>query len=544
MADLLDSSGTGGPTSGPPDGPRGIGRLTKAGRDGIPALLVKVLFLGVVIGTAIALTPALIGEGSWLFLAAIWVITAILVATYATGRALPAKYLVPGTLMLALFVVYPILLTAKTSFTNYGDGTRNDKQTTVDQIVGSSVTRAEDSPQYNLTIATDGDPASGPFTYFLVPQDDPDTVYEGTPEGLETDPEGVTVDNGRVSAVEGYTVLNIKQISAASDQLDEIAVPTESGSFIVRDGTSEAFEGAPTLVYDADADTITDTTSDTVYTVKQLGDREFFVDDAGKRISDQSWTAYVGTRNYEKIFTDSRISSSFFGIFVWTVVFATGSVVGTFLLGLLFAITLNDPRVRGQRIYRALLILPYAIPGFISLLLWSSFYNQDFGLINDVTGLNINWFGGTTTAKIAVLLTNLWMGFPYMFLVATGALQAIPEDLTEAARIDGASGFAGFRRITFPLLLVTVAPLLVATFAFNFNNFGAIYLLTGGGPFNPDNPTAGGTDILISYTYRLAFGAGGVQIGFAAAVSVVLFVVTGVIAALQFRATRSLEDVN
>ncbi|PKH39622.1 arabinogalactan oligomer / maltooligosaccharide transport system permease protein [Nocardioides alpinus] len=538
MADLHDPSDADGSRSGLRD------RLTKPGRDGIPALLVKVLFLGVVIGTAIALTPALVGEESWFFLVAIWAITAILVATYATGRALPAKYLVPGTLMLALFVVYPIVLTAQTSFTNYGDGTRNDKQTTVDQIVGASVTRSDDSPQYNLTIATDGDPTSGPFTYFLVPQDDPEAVFEGTADGLESDPDGVTLDNGRVTAVDGYTVLNIKQISAAAAELDEIAIPTESGSFIVRDGTSEAFEGAPTLVYDEDADTITDTTSDAVYTAEQVGDREYFVDEAGERISDQSWTANVGTANYERIFTDSRISSSFFGIFVWTFVFATLSVVGTFLLGLVFAVTLNDPRVRGQKIYRALLILPYAIPGFISLLLWSSFYNQDFGLINDITGLNVNWFGGATTAKIAVLLTNLWMGFPYMFLVATGALQAIPEDLTEAARIDGASGFAGFRRITFPLLLVTVAPLLVATFAFNFNNFGAIYLLTGGGPFSPDNPTAGGTDILISYTYRLAFGAGGVQIGFASAVSVVLFVITGIIAALQFRATRSLEDVN
>ncbi|MCY7402047.1 MAG: ABC transporter permease subunit [Nocardioides sp.] len=519
-------------------------RLTKPGRDGVSALLVKVLFLGVVIGTAIALTPALVGESSWFFLAAIWLVTAILVATYATGRALPAKYLVPGTLMLALFVVVPIVLTAQTSVTNYGDGTRNDKQTTVDQIVGSSVTRADDSTQYNLTIATDGDATSGPFTFFLVPQDDPETVFEGTADGLESDPDGVTLDNGRVSAVEGYTVLNIRQISAASDALDEIAIPTESGSFIVRDGTSEAFEGAPTLVYDADADTITDSAEGTVYTAQPQGDREFFVDETGQRLSDQSWTANVGTSNYARIFTDSRISSSFFGIFVWTVVFATLSVVGTFLLGLFFAIALNDPRVRGQKIYRALLILPYAIPSFISLLLWSSFYNQDFGLINDLTGLNVNWFGGATTAKIAVVITNLWMGFPYMFLVATGALQAIPEDLTEAARIDGASGFAGFRRITFPLLLVTVAPLLVATFAFNFNNFGAIFLLTGGGPFSPDNPTAGGTDILISYTYRLAFGAGGVQIGFAAAVSVVLFVITGVIAALQFRATRSLEDVN
>ena len=521
-------------------------RLTKPGRDGMAALLVKVLFLGVVIGTAIAMTPALVGESSWFFLAAIWLVTVVLVATYATGRALPAKYLVPGTLMLAVFVVVPIVLTAQTSFTNYGDGTRNDKQATVEQIVGSSVTRADDSTQYNLTIAAEdgGDATSGPFTFYLVPQGDPETVFQGTPDGLESDPDGVTLDNGRVSAVEGYSVLNIRQISAAADALDEIAIPTDTGSFIVRDGTSEAFEGAPNLVYDEDADTITDSGEGTVYMAQQQGDREYFVDETGERLSDQSWTANVGTSNFERIFTDSRISSSFLEIFVWTVVFATLSVVGTFLLGLFFAIALNDPRMRGQKIYRALLILPYAIPGFISLLLWSSFYNQDFGLINDLTGLNINWFGGATTAKIAVLITNLWMGFPYMFLVSTGALQAIPEDLTEAARIDGASGFAGFRRITFPLLLITVAPLLVATFAFNFNNFGAIFLLTGGGPFSPDNPTAGGTDILISYTYRLAFGAGGVQIGFASAVSVVLFVITGVIAALQFRATRSLEDVN
>lgn len=542
MADPLHSTDTSRDTS--PGTSRRGSRWTRPGREDVPAILVRTLVLGVVIGTAIALTPVLVADDSWLFLVVVWLVALVLVATYATGRALPAKYLVPGTLMLALFVVFPIALTAKTSFTNYGDGTRNDQQTTVDQIVGSSVTRADDSPQYNLTVATDGDPASGPYTYFLVPQDDPEVVYRGTGEGLEDDPGGVTLDNGRVTAVEGYTILNIKQISDASDDLDEIAIPTGSGSFIVRDGTSEAFEGAPTLVYDADADTITDTADDTVYSVQKQGDREYFVDEDGQRLSDQSWTANVGLSNFERIFTDSRISSSFFQIFVWTVVFATLSVVGTFLLGLLFAVTLNDPRVRGQKVYRALLILPYAIPGFISLLLWSSFYNQDFGLINDLTGLNVNWFGGSFTAKVAVLLTNLWMGFPYMFLVATGALQAIPEDLTEAARIDGAGGFAGFRQITFPLLLVTVAPLLVATFAFNFNNFGAIFLLTGGGPFSPDNPTAGGTDILISYTYRLAFGAGGVQIGFAAAVSVVLFVITGIIAALQFRATRSLEDVN
>ncbi|HWS58607.1 MAG TPA: ABC transporter permease subunit, partial [Actinotalea sp.] len=224
--------------------------------------------------------------------------------------------------------------------------------------------------------------------------------------------------------------------------------------------------------------------------------------------------------------------------------FAFLSVATTFILGLVLAYVLNEPRMRGQKVYRSVLLLPYAIPGFISLLIWSSFWNTDFGLVNQILGTDIAWLADPTTAKFAVLATNLWMGFPYMFLVTTGALQAVPSELKEAASIDGANGFTQFRTVVFPLVLVSVAPLLVASFAFNFNNFNAIQLLTEGGPFTPANPTAGGTDILISYTYRLAFGTSAQQIGFASAISVILFIITGVIAALQFRFTRALEDVN
>jgi len=216
----------------------------------------------------------------------------------------------------------------------------------------------------------------------------------------------------------------------------------------------------------------------------------------------------------------------------------------TFILGLALAVTLNDPRVRGQKLYRSILLLPYAVPGFITILIWSGFYNQDFGLINHLTGLHINWLGSALWAKAALLLTNLWLGFPYMFLISTGALQAIPGELKEAASIDGAGAFTSFRRITFPLLLVGVAPILVASFAYNFNNYNVIQLLTQGGPFTPDNPNAGGTDILISYTARLAFGAGGAQFGFASAIDTLLFGITGVLAAAQFRFTRRLEEVN
>jgi arabinogalactan oligomer/maltooligosaccharide transport system permease protein len=509
----------------------------------VPVLLSKIVGLGLVVGIAAALTPSLLSGSRWMFLVVVWAIAAICVASYATRRALPAKYLVPGTLLLLMFVVYPVIATAGASTTNLADSTRSTKEETVAQIVGSSVVVTPDSPRYGMSVATTGTPERGPFVLYLV---NPETgaISKGNAQGLQQVAAGdVTVTNGVVTRVPGSSVLTPRQVNAAGDEIAAISIPTSTGA-IRPLGIRRAFEGTTTLTYDEASDTITDTTSGTRYTVRQQGDREFFADPAGKRLSDQSWQSNVGLANYGRVFTDSRISGDFLRIFVWTVVFATVSVGSTFLLGLGLAVTLNDPRVRGQRVYRSILLLPYAVPGFIALLVWSGFFNRDFGLINDLTGLHVNWLGNGTTAKIAVLITNLWMGFPYMFLVCTGALQAIPGDLKEAASIDGASGLMGFRKITFPLLLVTVAPLLVASFAFNFNNYNAIQLLTKGGPFDPGNPAAGGTDILISYTIRLAFGTGGAQLGFASAISVLLFVLTGVIAAIQFRATRTLEDVN
>ena len=242
--------------------------------------------------------------------------------------------------------------------------------------------------------------------------------------------------------------------------------------------------------------------------------------------------------------TGTTLRGGFLSIFAWNLGFAALSVVTTFVLGMLLALLFNDERLKGRRLYRSILLMPYAVPGFIALLVWSNFYNQDFGLINTTLGINVNWLGDPTMAKVAVLLTNLWMGFPYMFIVSTGALQAIPGDVMEAARMDGANRFQTTMRVVTPLLLVAVAPLLVASFAFNFNNFNAIQLLTEGGPFLPGEYTRGGTDILISMIYRIAFGGSGADFGFASAVSVALFVLTGILAAIQFRFTNILEDVN
>ena len=147
---------------------------------------------------------------------------------------------------------------------------------------------------------------------------------------------------------------------------------------------------------------------------------------------------------------------------------------------------------------------------------------------------------------MTILLVNLWLGFPYMFLLATGALQSIPDDILEAARTDGARGSRVFRSITFPLLMVSLAPLLIGSFAYNFNNFNLIFLLTGGGPpvLGADIPV-GHTDILISFTFNLASQAGrGNQFGLASAITIIIFLMLLAFSAFSFRFTKKLEDTN
>ncbi|KQX61562.1 ABC transporter permease subunit [Angustibacter sp. Root456] len=504
-------------------------------------LVVKILLLGLSLAVAIALTPPLVEAKAWTGLVAVWLIEAALLVVYSTSRFQPAKYLLPGTVFLLSFVVYPILFLVSISTTNYGDGHRSSKQDTVETIINNSVQQVPDSKRYNLTVATKGSITQGPFVFFLV--DPTGDVKLGDTDGLQpVDAGSVTVENNRVRAADGYTVLNAKQVNAAKAVRD-VAVPVDGGAIRAL-GVGSAFEGRRVLAYDARSDTIRNTATGETYHVAKTGSSSYFVKDDGTRAFDQGWKEGVGLANYERALTDPVIRSRFLGIFAWTLAFAFLSVATTFLLGLGLAYVLNDPHVRGRKVYRSLLLLPYAIPGFISLLVWRGFYNRDFGLINQILHIHINWFGDPWFARGAILLTNLWMGFPYMMLVCTGALQAIPSELREAAAMDGASGFAAFRRVVFPLLLVAVAPLLVASFAFNFNNFNAIRLLTDGSPFPADNPTAGSTDILISYIFRLAFGGSGAQFGFAAAVSVLLFILTGLIAAAQFRQTRVLEEVS
>ncbi|MCB0419832.1 MAG: maltose ABC transporter permease MalF [Bdellovibrionales bacterium] len=249
----------------------------------------------------------------------------------------------------------------------------------------------------------------------------------------------------------------------------------------------------------------------------------------------------IGLQNFKTIWTSPHIRSSFFKVSLWTLIWATVSVLSTFCLGMILALFLNDQKLKGKRLYRVLLVVPYSIPFFISALIFKGMLNQDFGVLNE--GLKhlgapaIPWLTDPFWAKISALTVNLWLGFPYMFLLITGILQSIPKSLYEAASIDGANRWQSFRRITLPMILSAITPLLIGSFAFNLNNFVGIYLLTGGGPpiKNAITPV-GETDILISYTYRLAFeGSQGQDFGLASSISLFIFVIIALLTLVNFK---------
>lgn len=506
------------------------------GRYGNPVgMLVKIALLGAVNAIALWGIAVMVRQPDWPFaVAAIVALVAIDVIYLSPRRLVPLKYLLPGTLFLLVFAVYPVLYTVYISTTNYGTGNNLSEEQAIDQIQRQSISATQEAVRYQLQIVARGNPG-GELAFLLT---DPDGArFLGTPEALTPLDESEIVADGRRETIAGYVPLNAGQSQDRVAEIRTFVVPGPEGE-IVNDGFGAAFAKLQRYVFDADRGVMVDVVDDVVYTA----DGGYFVNEDGRRLF-PGWRTNVGFDNYSRLLTNESIRSDFIRVFVWTVVFALSSVLLSFALGLLLALVFNNLRMKGRRIYRSLIIIPYALPSFMTALVWRGMFNQQFGVINQWLGVNLPWLDGQWLPYVSILLVNTWLGYPYMFLVCSGALQSIPEDLTEAAKVDGANGPKRFRLITLPLLLISVAPLLIASFAFNFNNFNLIYLLTEGRPPVPGSD-AGRTDILISYTYKIAFEAGTrSDYGFASAVAFVIFVIVAVISAVSFRYTKTFEEI-
>ena len=258
---------------------------------------------------------------------------------------------------------------------------------------------------------------------------------------------------------------------------------------------------------------------------------------------------WVGFQNFAALLGGQNTwSVGFARIAVWTLIWAVLATFTCYFGGLIVAVYLKDIDVKIAPIFRFIFILPYAVPGVVSMLVWKNLLNGSFGIVNRTLmsiGLitkPIQWLGTPAMAQFTCVLINLWAGFGYFMLLSMGTMTAISEDMYEAARIDGASKRQLFSKITLPLVLYQTLPLIIMSFAHNVNNFGAIFFLTGGAPTVSDSTTtfAGGTDILVTWIYKLTINL--MKYNYASVIAVMIFIVLAPFAIFNFRNTKAYKE--
>jgi arabinogalactan oligomer/maltooligosaccharide transport system permease protein len=501
------------------------------------ALTAKIVLLALISAIFLMLAQSAFAQKEYVIGIFLFAVILLTLFTYLTKKSIPLKFFLPGILLLLAFVVSPILYTVTMSGFNYKTGNIVSKDEAVLQIQNRAFEPDPAGTSFDIKIGTyESKPA------ILV------SDIENKSYFLSTFDKRIPLSNAQLTVNEylvaqsapGFSPLPTDQLAAADSKYSGKRFIFKDEYFLSLEGLDVAIVARQTLMYIEKQDVFKNIINGTVYKDNGRGNYQVAGDSAA--ILEPGWRAPIWFENYSKLFTDSRFRDPLIRVFIWTVIFASATVLTTFALGLLLALALNKP-LHGRRIYRSILVLPYAMPSVMSILIWGGMFNSEFGAINALLGTDIAWFQNPNFARTAVILVNLWLGFPYFYLVASGALQAIPNELLEAAAIDGANPRQIFRKITMPLLLQILSPLLIASFAFNFNNFNLIYLLTGGGPRNSlDGEIAGATDILISYTYQIAFGSSTQDLGLASAISLIIFILVASISLYGIRKSKVLES--
>ena len=244
--------------------------------------------------------------------------------------------------------------------------------------------------------------------------------------------------------------------------------------------------------------------------------------------SHSTFFGWVGFDNFGQLFNwsnsgGSKFSMTFGQILLWTLIWAFFATFTNYFIGMLIAMLINKKGIKLKKLWRTVLVFSIAIPQFISLLFVSKMFTTD-GIINSLFHTHIDFWNNQWSARICVIIINLWIGVPYLMLVVTGILMNIPKDLYESANIDGANGFQQYTKITLPYMLFITGPYLLTSFTGNMNNFNVIYLLTGGGPETQAYyQNAGRTDLLITWLFKLAVNKG--EYDFAAVVGILVFIV-------------------
>jgi maltose/maltodextrin transport system permease protein len=455
------------------------------------------------------------------------------IAIYGTAKSLAWRYLFPGVAGMLLFVAFPLLYTVQIGFTNYSSANLLEFERAREFLLAQTI--ADEANAYDVTVHRDGESYRLQLTsrengvrFETGPLDLRKAVGPGLVEGLrQAQPE------------RDVAPLALRDVIALRNALQALKLQTPDGKALSYAGLREFAPLQPLWTAEPDG-SLVQTATGTVYTPNPK--TGFFETPAGDRVS-PGFKVGIGFANYSRMLFDADFRGPFVSIFVWTVLFAALTVVFAGGIGMTLAVLLNWESLPHKTLYRTLLFLPYAVPGFISILVFKGLFNQNFGeinaILNSLFGIRPAWFADPLLAKTMLLIVNTWLGFPYFMILSAGLIKAIPSDLYEASALAGAKPLDNFFKITAPLILKPLTPLLIAAFAFNFNNFVLIQLLTEGRPdFLNTKLPAGTTDILVSYTYRIAFIDAGQNFGLAAAISTIIFVMVAIMALLQLRATQ------
>ncbi len=253
---------------------------------------------------------------------------------------------------------------------------------------------------------------------------------------------------------------------------------------------------------------------------------------------------WIGFDNFSRILSLKTWSRTFGGVLQWTLIWAVIATITTYIGGILVAVLIHQPKLRFKKFWRTVLIIPFAIPNMVALLVMRNMFNDKFGPINGYLrflGLDgLPWLTDPFWAKVTVIIANMWIGVPITMILVFGILTTIPRDLYEAAEVDGASSVQKFRLITMPMVLFATAPILIMQFAGNINNFNVIYLLTNGEPLNTDYQYAGHTDLLVTWLYKLALNQA--QYSFASVIGIFIFLLVASFSLWSYRRTRSYKE--
>jgi len=501
--------------------------------------VLKWLAIGLLSLVTCYLIVLMYAQGEYLFAIMTLILVGAGLYVFANRRAYAWRYVYPGIAGMGLFVLFPLICTIAIAFTNYS----STNQLTFERAQSVLMQRQFQTGKT--------------FTFGLYPAANqqwrlqlihPDSGQQLISEPFRFDAAApqtlkLTAESAELAG-ERATLRVITQNRQALNQL--VAQLPDGGE--LRMSSLRQFSGtSPLYSLDKDGNTLTNNQTQVKYRPNaEIGFYQAVNADGnwGQETLSPGYTVTTGWKNFLRVLQDEGIKKPFVSIFIWTILFSVMTVILTVAVGMVLACVVQWEALKGKALYRVLLILPYAVPSFISILIFKGLFNQSFGEINmmlsHLFGIKPAWFSDPLTAKSMILIVNTWLGYPYMMILCMGLLKAIPDDLYEASAMDGASPLQNFFRITFPLLIKPLTPLMIASFAFNFNNFVLIQLLTNGGPDMIGTTTpAGSTDLLVSYTYRIAFeGGGGQDFGLAAAIATLIFLLVGALAILNLKASK------